>query len=95
MRRRLSSKPRRPSWKQSKGLPVREEEYQQLYELDVKRRRFEEAAEHETVEEPEEAKGETKELELVRADLGALFEQLHALRSHLGVGFVSKQLEPV
>ena len=54
--------------KQSRGLQVREEEYQQLYELDVKRRRLEEAAEHEVAEEPEMELSQ-KERQLLRQEV--------------------------
>ena len=40
--------------KQSSGSPVSEEEYQRLYELDVKQRQLEEAVEHEAAEETTE-----------------------------------------
>ena len=53
--------------KQSNGLPVREEEYQQLYELDVKRQQLEQAAEHETSD--EEPEPEKKSHRLLRQEV--------------------------
>ena len=56
--------------KQSRGLSVLEEEYQQLYELDVKRRKLEEAAEHErsAAEEPP-PETDKKERQLLRQEV--------------------------
>ena len=39
--------------------------------------------------------GQAEELELVGADPGALFEQLHAAPAHLRIALVAQQLEPV